>query len=326
MGFVLTFLARRLSQGILIVFLVSFAIFAILRLVPGDPARMILGPMASDAAVEQAAAELGLREPIPVQYFYWIAKVMSGDFGSSFAKGEGGQSAAQGNQSEKGPRHARVADLILTALPMTLQLAGLGLLFCAIIAVPLGVVAGIYAGRWPDRLALYIGSIFVSLPNFWVALVLALTLTAQLNLIPSIGYEGFAYTILPAIVIAIEISPIFMRAISVSIADVRRQNFVVLGSLRGLAPRRVFFAHVVRNAAAPMLNLFGVQIGALLGGVLIVEYIFNYPGIGLLTVQAVAQRDFPVIQGIAILSAVIFVVVNIFVDLISSKIDPRLEF
>lgn len=326
MGFVLTFLARRLSQGVLIVLLVSFAIFAILRFVPGDPARMILGPMATDAAVEKAATELGLRKPIPIQYFYWISRVVRGDLGTSFAKGEGGQSVAQGNQSETGPRHARVRDLIFAALPMTLQLAGLALLFCALFAVPLGVAAGLHTGRWPDKLALYVGSVFVSLPNFWVALVLALVLTAQLNLIPSIGYEGFSYTILPAIVIAIEISPIFMRAISISIADVRRQNFVALGALRGFAPKRVFFAHILRNAAPPMLNLFGVQIGALLGGVLVVEYIFNYPGIGLLTVQAVAQRDFPVIQGIAVLSAVIFVVVNILVDLVSSKIDPRLEF
>ena len=316
MGFVLTFLARRLSQGVLIVLLVSFTIFAILRMVPGDPARMILGPMATDAMVEKAAAELGLREPIPVQYLYWLGRVARGDLGESFVKGVGGQSAAQGNQSETGPQHARVTDLVLTALPMTLQLAGLALVFAAFIAVPLGVGAGLHTGRWPDKLALYVGSVFVSLPNFWVALVLALVLTAQLNLIPSIGYAGFSYTILPAIVIAIEISPIFMRAISISIADVRRQNFVTLGALRGLAPRRVFFAHVVRNAAPPMLNLFGVQIGALLGGVLIVEYIFNYPGIGLLTVQAVAQRDFPVIQGIAVLSAVIFVVVNILVDLV----------
>jgi peptide/nickel transport system permease protein len=326
MGFVLTFLARRLSQGVLIVVLVSFAIFALLRLVPGDPARMILGPMASDAAVEKAAAEMGLREPIPVQYLYWVGKVVRGDLGTSFAKGEGGQSAAQGNQSEAGPQHAHVSGLILKALPMTLQLGALALVFCALISVPLGIAAGLYTGRWLDKLALYLGSVFVSLPNFWVALILALVLTAQLNLVPSIGYEGFAYTILPAVVIAIEISPIFMRAISISIADVRRQNFVALGALRGFSPTRVFFAHIVRNAAPPMLNLFGVQIGALLGGVLVVEYIFNYPGIGLLTVQAVAQRDFPVIQGIAILSAVIFVVVNIVVDLVSSKIDPRLEF
>jgi peptide/nickel transport system permease protein len=121
-------------------------------------------------------------------------------------------------------------------------------------------------------------------------------------------------------------SPIFIRALSVSIADIRRQNFIDLAAVRGLSRRSIFLRHVARNAAIPILNLFGVQVGALLGGVLIVEYIFNYPGFGLLTVQAVLQRDFPVIQGIALLSSLLFVIVNILVDLISTRIDPRLEY
>jgi ABC-type dipeptide/oligopeptide/nickel transport system permease component len=191
MGFLLSFLARRLAQGLLIVLLVSFGIFAILRLVPGDPVRMILGPMANAAAIEDAAKSLGLRDPI------------------------------------------------------------------------------------------YAGSIFVSVPNFWCALVLVLIISAQLNLLPAIGYQGFAYTILPAIVIAIELSPIFMRALAVSIANVTRQNFIQLEAIRAIPAPRVFFHHTIRNAAVPILNLFGVQIGALLSGVLIVEYVFDYPGFGL---------------------------------------------
>jgi peptide/nickel transport system permease protein len=121
-------------------------------------------------------------------------------------------------------------------------------------------------------------------------------------------------------------SPIFMRSLAISIASAKQRNFVQLADVRGLSKRRIFFRHILRNAAVPVLNIFGVQIGALLGGVLIVEYIFNYPGIGLLTVQAVLERDFPVIQGVALLSACLFVVINIFVDLISTKIDPRLDF
>ena len=325
MGFLLGFLARRLAQGVLIVLLVSFGIFTILRLVPGDPVRMILGPMANDAAIETAAKTLGLRDPIPVQYFNWLGRVIQGDLGSSFSKGKGGQSFARADQQNTTGK-AEVSDLLRETVPMTLQLAGLALIFTALISLPLGIAAGLFSGRWPDKLAFYVGSIFVSVPNFWCALVLVRIVSAQLNLLPAIGYEGFAYTILPAIVIAIELSPIFMRALAVSIADVSRQNFIQLESVRGIGALRIFFHHTIRNAAVPILNLFGVQIGALLSGVLIVEYVFNYPGFGLLTVQAVSQRDFPVIQGVALLSTLLFVAINMLVDLVSTWIDPRLDF
>lgn len=325
MGFVLTFLARRLVQGAVIVLLVSFTIFALLRLIPGDPARMILGPVAPDAVVEQTAKDMGLRDPIVVQYARYLGDIVRGDFGQSFIKGTTGGSITGGRDQARGAR-AQVIDLIGSTLPLTLQLAALALVFTFLIAVPLGIGAGMMAGRWPDQLAIYLSSIFVSVPNFWFAIVLALVVTARLQWVPSIGYRGFAYTILPAVVIAVEMAPLFIRALSVSVADTLRQNFVELAAVRGLPPRQILTRHVLRNATTPILNLFGVQVGALLGGVLIVEYIFDYPGIGLLTVQAVLQRDFPVIQGVAILSSAIFVVINILVDLIAARIDPRLDY
>lgn len=326
MAFLLSFLARRLAQGLLIVLIVSFAIFAVLRLVPGDPARLVLGPMASDAVVEATSRAMGLRDPIPVQYVRWLGRVLHGDLGRSFTRARSGSLVSGSRDAGGDGDKAAVLDLLRENVPMTLQLAGLAMVFAAAIAVPLGVWAGLNAGGWPDRLALYLGSVFVSVPNFWLGIVLAMVVTAQLRWIPSIGYEGFAYTILPAFVIAIEMSPLFMRSLSLSVASAKRQGFVTLAEVRGLSRRRIFLRHVVRNAAVPVLNLFGVQIGALLGGVLIVEYIFNYPGFGLLTVQAVLQRDFPVIQGVALLSACIFVAINILVDLVSTRIDPRLEF
>jgi ABC-type dipeptide/oligopeptide/nickel transport system permease component len=321
-----SFLVRRFLQGILIILLVSFGIFAVLRLVPGDPARLIIGPMASDAVVEATAKEMGLRDPIPIQYMHWIGAALHGDFGQSYIRALDGSQIAesQGGVARAGKAH--VLDLIGSALPFTLQLAALALLFAAIIAIPLGIAGGMRSGQWPGKVVLYLSSAFVSIPNFWLAIVLALVVTARLHLIPSIGYEGFSYTILPAFVIAIEMSPIFMRGLSTSVAGARQQGFVSLAEFRGLSRRRIFFGHILRNAAVPVLNLFGVQIGALLGGILMVEYIFNYPGVGLLTVQAVLQRDFPVIQGIAVLSATLFVVINILVDLVSTWIDPRLDF
>lgn len=325
MGFALTFFVRRLSQGVLIVLLVSFTIFALLRIVPGDPARIILGPMATDAVVEQTAREMGLRDPIPVQYVRYLGEVLQGDFGTSFIKARSGGFMGGGRDEARGER-ARVADLMLETLPYTLLLAGIALVFTAIIALPLGIAAGLRPGEWPDKLALYASSVFVSMPNFWLAIVLALVVTAQLGWIPSIGYQSPAYAVLPAFVIAIEMSPLFIRALSVSIADVMRNQFVELAQVRGIQRGKVIVNHVLRNASIPVLNLFGVQVGTLLGGVLIVEYIFDYPGFGLLTVQAVLQRDFPVIQGIAIVATSFFVIVNIMVDYVSAQIDPRIEY
>ena len=323
---ILSFLLRRCAQGVLIILLVSFGIFGVLRLVPGDPARLILGPMASEQVVEETAKQMGLRDPIPVQYVRWLGAVAHGDLGVSYTRAKGGEQVGGAHNEISLDSKARVADLMRQALPLTLQLAALSLFFALMVAVPLGVAAGLRAGLWPDKLVLYLCSICVSIPNFWLAIVLALVITAQLHWIPSIGYNGFAYTILPAIVIAVEMSPVFMRSLASAVAGARRQNFIDLAPIRGLPRRRVVLAHVMRNAAVPVLNLFGVQIGALLGGVLIVEYIFNYPGIGLLTVQAVLQRDFPLIQGVALFFACLFVFINILVDLVSFQIDPRLDF
>lgn len=326
LGFLLTFLVRRLSQGVVIVLLVSFGIFAALRLIPDDPVRIVLGPMASDAVVQAMAQKMGLRDSIGVQYVRWLGQVARGNLGNSFIVTKSGSETGGARDMSMLGEKARVGDLLASTVPLTLQLAGLALAFTMFLSIPLGVAAGLAPGRWPDRLALYLGSVFVSVPNFWFAVMIALVVTARLHLIPSIGYEGFAYTILPAIVIAVELSPIFIRALSVSIADVSRQNFVALGAVRGLTRRRIFLHHIARNAAIPILNLFGIEVGALLGGVLIVEYIFNYPGFGLLAVHAILQRDFPVIQGVALLVSALFVVVNIVVDLISTTIDPRLEY
>jgi ABC-type dipeptide/oligopeptide/nickel transport system permease component len=325
LAFLLNFLIRRLCQGVVIVLIVSFTIFAMLRIVPGDPVRLMLGPMTSDDVIEETARSLGLRDPIPVQYIRYIGSVLRGDLGTSFTRAPSGEAVGGNLDLHRGQR-AKVLDLIAASLPFTLQLAALGLVFTALIAVPLGISAGLMVDRWPDRLAVYVSSIFVSTPNFWLGIVLALVFTARLGWIPSIGYGNFAYTILPAIVIAIEVSPLFIRSLSVAVASTMQQPFVELGRLRGLSERRIFLFHVLRNASIPILNLFGVQLGALLGGVMIVEYIFSYPGLGFLTVQSVLQRDFPTIEGIAMLTSSVFVIINIGVDLASATIDRRLEF
>src|SRR5690625_2742140 len=277
--------------------------------------------MTPASVLEQTAEDLGLRDPILVQFGRFVGEVATGNLGRSFIRGPQGGSAG-GSQDETGhvpENRASVAALIARALPYSLQLAALGIAFALLIAVPIGLAAGLRAGRWPDRLGLYISSVFVSLPNIWVAVVLIFLLSAKAGLLPAIGYRGFSYTIIPAMVMAIELSPVMIRAISVSIANNLREVYYDVGMVRGLSRRTMISRHVLRNAAVPLLNLFGAQmIGMLLGGLFIVEYIFSYPGIGNLTITAVFQRDFPVIQAVAVLASALLVAINMLVDFVST--------
>jgi ABC-type dipeptide/oligopeptide/nickel transport system permease component len=323
--FILALLLRRLAQGVVVVLLTALLIFTLLRVVPGDPVRLIVGGMAPDNVVEEVAQKMGLRDPIIVQFGRYLGGLLQGDLGRSYQRPKSGAEAQGGvyNDPTRGEM-ASVSDLVLERMPLTLQLAGMGLVFALLISLPLGIAGGRWPGRWPDTLAFAVGSLFVSLPNFWVGIVLALVVTVQLHWLPSIGYHGIAYAILPAIVLAIEVSPFLIRSLTVSVSAVMREPYIEAGTVRGLGPVRIVFAHALRNASVPLLNLLGIQLSTMLGGVLVVEYIFDYPGLGQLTVNAVLQRDFPLIQGIAIVTSGIFVLINIIVDVLAATIDPRL--
>ncbi len=324
---ILSFLLRRLAQGIVIVFVVSALIFTLLRVVPGDPVRLMAGGMAPEALIDQIATKMGLRDPIPLQFARYMGHVVRGDLGQSFVKPADGSSTggASFDDSTRG-RRAEVLDLVGATLPMTLQLAAVAVAMALCFSMLVGIPAGLAPGRWPDRLAFYVSSIFISLPNFWLGIVLTLLLSVKLGWMPAIGYRGFSYTLLPAIVLAVELAPVLIRTLSGSLSMIMQEPFIAVGGVRGLSRRRIIANHALRNASVPLLNLLGVQFSALLGGVLIVEYIFDYPGLGLLTINAVLQRDFPLIQGIAIVTSAIFVFINIAVDLLATMIDPRLDY
>lgn len=327
MAFAIEFFLRRISQGIVIVFLAALVVFTLLRIAPGNPVRIILGPMASQAQLEQTAKKLGLTQPIPVQYARFVGQVLHGNLGHSYIRGlQGGVTGGNQHSLAVGSR-APVSGLIMKALPYSLQLGGLGVLFSLLIALPIGIAAGLNAGRWPDRLGLYTSSLFVSLPNIWIGVVLIFLVSDKAHLLPAIGYKGFSYTILPAVVIALELSPVLMRTVSVSVAASLGETYVDVGTARGLPRWRIISRHVLRNAAVPVLNLFGAQtIGLILGSLFVVEYIFSYPGLGLLTINAVFERDFPLIQAVAVLAAVALVVINMLVDFASTTLDRRLKF
>ena len=325
--FTLNFLIRRLTQGVVIIGLVSLLIFTLLRVVPGDPVRLMASGMAPEALIEKIAKDMGLRDPIIVQFGRYMGSVLQGDLGQSFVRPANGAATggANFNDTTRGER-AKVLTLILEALPMTLQLAAVTLAIALLFSAVVGIAGGLNPSGWPDKLAFYISSVFISLPNFWLGIVLTLLLSVKLGWLPAIGYHGFAYTILPAVVLAVEMSPVLIRTLVGAVSSQMTEPYVSVGRVRGLGRTRIIANHVMRNASVPLLNLLGIQFSSLLGGVIIVEYIFDYPGLGLLTINAVLQRDFPLIQGIAIVTSAIFVVINIIVDLVATTIDPRLDY
>lgn len=322
----LEFLLKRVLQGLLIVALTSLIIFTLLRVVPGDPVRLIVGGMAPDNVVQEVAEKMGLRDPIVVQYGRYMSHLVTGDMGQSYLRPKSGMVAAGGEYVD--PTRADMADvwgLILERVPLTLLLAGTALVFALAISLPLGIAGGLYPRSWMAKLAFALQSLFVSIPNFWLAIILILFLSVKLGLIPALGYKGFAYVILPAIVMAVEIAPFIIRTLTTSLSAVMQADFIDEARVRGLSRRRIVFGHALRNSAVPLVNLLGIQLSTLIGGVLVVEYIFDYPGLGHLTVVSVVGRDFPVIQGIAISISAVFVFINILVDLVAYMIDPRVE-
>ncbi len=329
MIFAVDFFLRRLAQGLVIIMLVAMLIFTLLRVVPGDPVRTMLGPMVSAEVAEETAKQMGLRDPIPLQFARYLGQVAGGNFGHSFVRSAQGASTggSRGGQTFDASNRAPVMGLILTALPYSMLLAGLALGMSLLIALPLGIAAGLRSGKWPDRLALYVSSLFVSLPNIWLALVLIFFVSVKGGLLPAIGYQKWTYAILPAFVLAIELAPVFIRSASIAVSSNLREQYVASGQIRGLSRTRMIVAHVLRNSMIPLLNIVGIQaIGLLLGSLFVIEYIFNYPGVGLLMINAVFQRDFPVIQAIAILASALLVLVNILVDFAATNIDRRLQY
>jgi peptide/nickel transport system permease protein len=323
---ILEFLVKRIAQGMLIVFITSLIIFTLLRVVPGDPVRLIVGGMAPPDVVEKVATKMGLRDPIIVQYGRYMRGLLQGDLGQSYLRPRSGMIATGGQYVDPTKSDmAPVTDLILERLPFTLQLGGMALLFALLISFPIGVGGGLHQHGWQNALAFGVQSLFVSIPNFWLAIVLILFLSVKLKLLPALGYQGFSYVLLPAMVLAVEIAPFIIRTLTTSLGEVMQATFIDEARVRGLSRRRIVYAHALRNAAVPLVNLLGIQLSTLIGGVLVIEYIFDYPGLGNLTVVSVVGRDFPVIQGIAITTSAVFVFINIIVDLVAYLIDPRVE-
>ena len=303
-----TYVVRRLWQSALTLVGVSVLVFVILRVVPGDPAKMVLPEGAPQSAIEELNRQLGLREPLYVQYGLFVQSVFRGDFGQSFQY------------------RAPALRVVLERLSATVQLALAAMAITVAVGVTLGIVAAVRRGTGYDYASTVLAVLGQSLPNFWLGIMLILLFGVALRWLPTSGFESWRHLILPAVTLAAFPMALVARLTRSSMLEILGRDFIRTGRAKGLAERAVILRHALRNAAVPLLTVLGLQIGTLLGGAVITESVFAWPGMGKLVVDAIFFRDFPVVQTVLILSATLFVVINLLVDLLYTVIDPRIRY
>lgn len=294
---------------------VSVAIFLVLDVLPGDPAAIMLGTSAREDTLAALRAELGLDRPAPARYLGWVSGLATGDLGTSTTY------------------HVPVAGLVAERLAVTLPLALLALALVAALALPLGLAAAARRGRWTDRLVMVFSQLGVALPNFWIGLLLILAFATGLRWFPAGGFPGWGAgpaaalhaLVLPAIALALPQAAVLARVTRSSALDVVGQDFVRTARAKGLDPGTVLRRHVAPNALIPVLTILGLQFSFLVAGAVLVENVFNLPGLGRLAYQALAQRDLPVIRTVVLLLAALVIAVNGLVDLLQLLVDPRLR-
>jgi peptide/nickel transport system permease protein len=303
-----TYVVRRLWQSALTLVGVSVLVFVILRVVPGDPAKMLLPEGAPQSAIEELNRQLGLQEPLYVQYGLFVQSVFRGDFGQSFQY------------------RAPALRVVLERLAATVQLALAAMAITVAVGVTLGIVAAVRRGTGYDYASTVLAVLGQSLPNFWLGIMLILLFGVALRWLPTSGFESWRHLILPSVTLAAFPMALVARLTRSSMLEILGRDFIRTGRAKGLAERAVILRHALRNAAVPLLTVLGLQIGTLLGGAVITESVFAWPGMGKLVVDAIFFRDFPVVQTVLILSATLFVVINLLVDLLYTVIDPRIRY
>lgn len=296
----------------LILFLVvlSFVSFTFIQLAPGDPLNAMLQTdevAVSDEQKEELKKELGLNEPIYVQYGNWMMKFFQWDLGVSY--------------TTKQP----VMDELLDRLPATLQLTSMSLLFMTLLSVPLGSLAAIYRNRWIDQLNRMFALLGASIPSFWLGLLLIDLFSVKLGMLPSMGMGTFAHLILPSVTLGLAMSAVYVRILRSSLLDSLGQDFVRAARSRGLSRKRVFFAHAFRHSLTPVITMFGVSLGSLLGGTVVIEVLFAYPGIGKLVVDSILKRDYPIIQGYIFFMGILVMMINLTVDASYRWLHPEIR-
>jgi ABC-type dipeptide/oligopeptide/nickel transport system permease component len=302
------YFTRRLLLTIPVLFGIATLVFALVHLVPGDPAVSMLGEGASGEDVAALRTKLGLDEPLLVQYGHYLTGVVRGDLGTSFRL------------------NTPVARAILTTIPRTLQLAIASMLVATLFAIPMGMIAAIFKGRWPDQTAMTFAVMGLSLPAFWVGPMLAWGFAVGLGWLPVSGYGRWSHLVLPSLTLGLSLAAMLARMTRTTLLDELRELYVLAARARGASRVRAVVRHAFRNSLIPIVTIVGLQFGAVLTGSIITETIFAWPGVGRLLITAINTRDYPLVQGCILWIAVIYVGVNLVTDLLYGWLDPRIRF
>ena len=307
---------KRIFQVIPVLFLCSIIIFSLIRLIPGNPALILAGPDALPEQIESLTVELGLDKPIVVQYFIWIKNVLSGDFGNSIINGY------------------PVFKLIKIKLIATLELAISGLIVSLLISFPLGILSAIKRNSIIEKFTTIFVALGQAIPTFWLGILLVIVFSIQLRWLPPSGRIEFSQNpviaskliLLPALTLGVYTASVLTRFLKTSVLEILNSDYVVTARAKGLSEWTIVIVHVIKNAMIPFITVLGLQFGAFLGGSVVTESIFDWPGLGRLMLQAIQTRDYPVLQGTILVVVFFFVMVNLLIDLLYSLLDPKIRY
>jgi peptide/nickel transport system permease protein len=303
-----SYVLRRLIQTIPTLLLASVAVFVLVNVIPGDPARLMLGDLATEDQVAALRTTLGLDRPLVEQYVVFLGRLVRGDLGVSVRSSQ------------------PVRELIALAFPATLQLTAAALGLAILIGIPSGIVAALRPRGLFDNLAMVLALLGQAIPSFWLGLTLISVFAIQWQILPTSGRGDWRHLVMPAIALAPLPLGLLIRITRVSMMDVLRQDYIRTARAKGLQNSVVVMRHAVSNALIPVITVMGLQTGALLGGAAITETVFAWPGLGGLAVNALYNRDYPVVQGVVFISALTFIVINLVIDLAYSALDPRIRY
>lgn len=302
-----SYLIKRLIQALFVIVIVSLLVAYAIRLT-GDPAIMLLGDSAniSEADIAMIREQMGLNRPFIIQYSDFMLGLFSGNMGDSFFRGA-------------------IAPLLGQALKATMILAFASLAVSLLISLPLGIYAARHKNSWIDQLIRVLSLVGLSFPNFWLGIMLMLFFAVTLKWLPVSGFSGWSSLILPAMTIGIILTASNLRIIRSAMLEVLSSQYVMVARAKGLSERKVIYKHALRNASITIVTYLGLQFGGLMGGLVVVELVFNWPGMGTLAVEAINQRDYPILQTVVTILAILIVLVNLIVDLVYAVLDPRIR-
>ncbi|GHS95497.1 peptide ABC transporter permease [Synergistales bacterium] len=301
------YIFKRLLMLIPVLLGVVFIIFFIMDLAPGDPVYMVAGDQATEEELDALREQLGLSGNIFTRYFRYVNNMLHGDFGTSFVT------------------KRDVFKTYMERLPNTIRLASLAMIIAIVVSIPLGIIAAVHQNSLKDTASMVLSLLGLSMPNFWLGLLLILVFSLRLGWLPSGGYTGFRSIILPALTVASGLAALLTRTTRSSMLDVIRQDYLRTARSKGVTERKVINKHALCNALIPIITVFGIQFSNVLGGSALAETVFSWPGVGRLVVDAINQRDIPTVTGALVMTTMLVSIVNLVVDIVYAYVDPRIK-